>query len=71
MSLFMSLCEEADGNIDTSLFAQLNSHEDPQTPYFFVPSEARRLFSQQEIEQRQEIADQWFAQMRGQQMASA
>lgn len=65
MSLFHALCSSDDEDFDECFFEQLNSqteHQQNLKVHFFVPAEARELFSQQEIAQRQLIADQWFSQ---------
>lgn len=63
--IMMALCQDSDGDFDDNLFEQLSTPQPCQDQYsrinFFVPAEARELFSTQEIEQRQVIAQQWFS----------
>jgi hypothetical protein len=61
MSVMLALCQEVDGNIDEEFHAQLNSFGSASNYNFHVPSEARELFTEKEIEQRQLIAQQWFS----------
>jgi len=67
-SIMFALCQDSDGNIDEGFFAELSNNQpviQNIRSNFFVPPEARELFSPQEIEERQLIAQQWFSKQQG------